>query len=82
MRRIHFTIKMDDDSISIPMQFPILRLFILKDDIMWLNAIKSFHSIRKNQFSKHRYTTRKNFCLCRKLKNHVCITRQINKICL
>lgn len=67
MRKIHFTTKMEEDSINIPMQFSILRLFILKDDIMWLNAIKSFHKTRKKHFFKPRYTTIRNLHVCRKM---------------
>lgn len=70
---------MDDDSICIPMQFPILRLFILKDDIMWLNSIKSFQSVRTNHFFKTDYNTKRNFCLCRKTKNNYDIFRQTHK---
>lgn len=78
MRRVHFTTEIDDDSISIPMQFPILRLFILKDDIMWLNAIKSFHKTRKNHFFKPSYIKKRNVCLYKEMSKTYRITRQIH----
>lgn len=81
MRKIYSIKKSQYYSIPAPLQFPILRLFILNDDILWLNTIKPFHNIhniRKNQFFKLKYTMTKNFCLYRKMKNNVCIGKQVH----
>lgn len=52
MRIIHFKNKAEDYSISIPMQFPILRLFMVKDDILWLNTFNLINKMRNNQLCK------------------------------
>lgn len=80
MQKIHFLNKTQDYSITIPMQFPILRLFILKDDIVQLNNIISLNKLRKKQFFKPTYNTMRTFSLYRKLKNNVCIQDKLIKI--
>lgn len=53
MRKIYTTQKSQYYSIPAPIQLPILRLFILNDDILWLNTINPFYNvynIRKNYF--------------------------------
>lgn len=66
MQKIHFLNKTQDYSITSPMQFPILRLFILKDDIVRLNTIKFFHHSRKQQVLKPDNTAKKNLNLYKK----------------